>query len=431
VTRDVEAWVSADATRISGEIFSSREVYAREREAVFLKCWQFVGLESEVPSPGDFTRSRMGEQDVIVTRAKDGRVHVLANICRHRGAALCHAERGHTERLTCTYHGWSYDLDGTLKGVPMEQKLGWKVDKSKLGLLAAPRVESFRGLVFASFDPAVEPLADFLGDTRFYLETMLGRRDEEMVLIGGPHRWELESNWKIPAENMTGDFYHVAASHASVMKINPGLGQAIEMMTGDEMARFVSTPEGHSLNTFVMPEGLPTDPYLPVEPRWLDRPKVAEYYRELQPEAERRLGALRARLRMNTCTIFPNLSILPGASCLRLTLPLGPDRSESRCWVLGYTDMPEEVRQSTFAAYLDVFGPDGLLEPDDSENWANVVTGLSGPLGKRVELYAGLGLGGEREDPDLPGRHAHPLSEAGHRAFYARWRRQIDAAEGA
>ena len=425
--RDVDSWVAEDGTQISGEIFSSREVFERERGAVFLKCWQFVGLESEIREPGDFVRSRMGDQDVIVTRASDRRVHVLANICRHRGAAICRSDRGHARRLTCTYHGWSYDLDGTLKGVPMEKSLGWKIDKSKLGLLRAPHVATFLGLIFASFDPDAEPFDDFLGDAGFYLETMLGRRDEEMVLIGGPHKWELEANWKIPAENMTGDFYHVAASHASAMKLNPGLGQAIEMMTGDEVARFVSTPQGHSLNTFVMPEGLPADLYLPVEPRFLDRPKVAAYYRELQPQAERQLGGLRARLRMNTCTIFPNLSILPGASCLRLTLPKGPDRCEAWCWVLGYEDMPEEVRQCTFAAYLDVFGPDGLLEPDDSENWANVVRGLSGPLAKDVQLYAGLGLGSEKTDPELPGLHAHPLSEAGHRAFYLRWRRQLAA----
>jgi hypothetical protein len=98
---------------------------------------------------------------------------------------------------------------------------------------------------------------------------------------------------------------------------------------------------------------------------------------------------------------------------------------------LGYEDMPEEVRQVAFSAYLDVFGPDGLLEPDDSENWANVVAGLSGPMARHMDLFVGLGLGGEREDPDLPGRHAHPLSEAGHRAFYRRWRTQLAAAAGA
>ena len=104
---------------------------------------------------------------------------------------------------------------------------------------------------------------------------------------------------------------------------------------------------------------------------------------------------------MNTCTIFPNLSILPGASCLRLTLPRGTGRSEAWCWVLGYEDMPEQVRQCVFGAHLDVFGPDGLLEPDDAENWANVVAGLSGPVARDVDLYTGLGLGSEKTDPEL------------------------------
>ncbi len=429
--RDVDRWVRRDGSHVSGAIFSSREIYEIESETVFLKCWQFVGVESEIREPGDFVRSRMGQQDVIVTRSKDRQIHVLANICRHRGSTLCRVDRGNSSRLTCTYHGWSYGLDGELKGVPMEQKLGWKIDKSKLGLAKAAKVETFRGLIFATFDPDAEPLDDFLGDARFYLETMLGRRDQEMILIGGPHKWELEANWKTPAENMTGDFYHVNASHASAMALNPGLGQAIEMMTTDEVARFVTTPEGHALNTFLMPEGLPSDLYLPVEPRWVETPGVGDYYRGIQPEAEERLGRLRSRLRMNTCTIFPNLSILPGASCLRLTLPKGPDRSESWCWVLGYEDMPDEVRQYTFTAHLDVFGPDGLLEPDDAENWANVVAGLAGPVASNMDFYTGLGMGTEKTDPELPGLHAHPMSESGHRAFYRRWRQQVAAAAGA
>ncbi|MAG33592.1 MAG: hypothetical protein CL908_22165 [Deltaproteobacteria bacterium] len=427
---DVDSWVSSDGTRISGEIYSSREVYEVEREAVFMKCWQFVGVESEIPNSGDFVRSRIGEQEVIVTRHTDHQIYVLANICRHRGATVCRADRGNTDRLVCTYHGWAFGLDGELKGIPVEKTLDWKIDKTKLGLVRAEKVETFLGLIFATFDPEAEPLGDFLGDARFYLETMLDRREGGMVILGGPQKWELESNWKIPSENMTGDFYHVAASHASVVKLYPGLADSIKMMMSDENAHFVAMPQGHALNTFLLPENLPPDFYLPVEPRWLDQPEVGDYYRKIQPEAVQRLGDLRSRLRMNTCTIFPNLSILPGASCLRLTLPKGRDRAEAWCWVLGYEDMPEGVRQNAFNAYLDVFGSDGLLEPDDAENWANVVAGLSGPVGSRVELFAGLGLGTEKTDPDLPGLHAHPLSEAGHRAFYLRWRRQLAAAAG-
>ncbi|MBW2496375.1 MAG: Rieske 2Fe-2S domain-containing protein [Deltaproteobacteria bacterium] len=425
--KDLDVWVSEDATRISGRIFSSEEIYELERESIFKKCWQFVGCESQIREPGDFVRSRIGEQDVIVVRDKSRKVQVLANICRHRGTTLCRADRGRTDRFTCTYHGWSYALDGSLKGVPMERKLGWEIDKSKLGLLPA-KVEIFLGLIFATFDPEAEPLEEFLGDSRFYLETLLDRRAGGLVVIGGPHKWELEGNWKSAAENMTGDFYHVNDSHASMMALHPGLADSINMMCDEKLASFVATPQGHALNTFIMPEGTPAEFMLPIEPRWLANPKVLEYFRGIQDEARERLGELRTRLRMNTCTIFPNLSILPGTFCLRLTLPKGPDRCESWCWVMGYDDMPEEVRQTVYNAYLDVFGPDGLLEPDDSENWANVVAGLSGPMASEIELFAGLGVGTERPLPDLPGIHAHPLSESGHRAFYKRWRAQIGRA---
>jgi len=423
---DLDALMSADGARVSGKIFSDQEIYEIEREAIFKKCWQFVGCENQIGEAGHFIRSRLGEQDVIVARAEDMQIHVSANICRHRGNTLCRADQGKAKRFTCTYHGWSFGLDGELKGIPMERQLEWDIDKSKLGLLKA-KVETFHGLIFATFDPDAEPLRDFIGEAAFYLDTMLQRRKAKMVVIGGPHKWDLEANWKSPAENMTGDFYHVTNSHASVLKIYPGLGDSIKLMTDQAHASFVSTEQGHALNTFVMPKGLPPEAYLPIEPRWLEKPSIHKYFSEIQPEAEEQLGELRSRLRLNTCTIFPNLSVLPGAFCLRLTLPKGPHESESWCWVMGYDDMPAEVRDTAHAAYLDVFGPDGILEPDDAENWANVVEGLSGPMAKDMDLYAGLGMGTETTDPDMPGIHAHPLSESGHRAFYLRWREQIAA----
>ena len=305
---DLDALMSADGARVNGKIFSSSEIYALEREAIFKKCWQFVGCESQIRQPGDFVRSRLGEQDVIVARTEDRQIHVAANICRHRGNTLCRADHGNAKRFTCSYHGWSFGLDGELKGIPMERQLDWDIDKSKLGLLKA-RVETFHGLIFATFDQDAEPLRDFLGDVGFYLDTMLKRRKTNMIVIGGPHKWDLEANWKSPAENMTGDFYHVTNSYAAVLKLYPGLGDSIKMMTDEASARFVSTPQGHALNTFIMPEGLPPELYLPIEPRWLESPEVKQYFSDIQPEAEEQLGSLRARLRLNTCTIFPNLSI--------------------------------------------------------------------------------------------------------------------------
>lgn len=83
--------------------------------------------------------------------------------------------------------------------------------------------------------------------------------------------------------------------------------------------------------------------------------------------------------------------------------------------------MPPAVRETLRRAYLGVFGPDGCLEPDDAEAWTLVNEGTGHRRMRDVPLYAGMGLGMERADPDMPGVHHHPLSEGISRNFYLQW----------
>src|SRR6059036_4194512 len=103
---------------ISREIFVNEQIYAEELERVFARCWLFVGHESQIPGPGDFVVSRMGEESVILCRDRAGAVHVFLNSCRHRGMKVCRYNEGNTAVFTCPYHGWSYGTDGRLVGVP-------------------------------------------------------------------------------------------------------------------------------------------------------------------------------------------------------------------------------------------------------------------------------------------------------------------------
>jgi len=148
--------------------------HASERaRAVFYKAhWSYVGLEAEVPNAGDFKRTVIGERSVIMTRAQDGQIHVVENVCAHRGMAFCRERHGNQKELVCPYHQWSYALDGKLQGVPFRR--GVRQDGKVNGGMPADfdpkdhgltslKVAIRGGVVFASFDHQVESLEDYMG----------------------------------------------------------------------------------------------------------------------------------------------------------------------------------------------------------------------------------------------------------------------------
>jgi phenylpropionate dioxygenase-like ring-hydroxylating dioxygenase large terminal subunit len=98
--------------------FVNEEIYQQELERLFARVWLFVGHESQIPNPGDYFVSGMGEESVILCRDRAGKVHVFLNSCRHRGMKVCRYDEGSTPVFTCPYHGWSYGTDGKLVGVP-------------------------------------------------------------------------------------------------------------------------------------------------------------------------------------------------------------------------------------------------------------------------------------------------------------------------
>src|SRR5215470_4999869 len=112
------ALVDVDRGIISREIFVSEEIYRQELERIFARAWLLLGHESQIPRPGDFTVTSMGEESVILCRDASGRIRVYLNSCRHRGMKVCRYDEGNTIEFLCPYHGWSYGTDGTLVGVP-------------------------------------------------------------------------------------------------------------------------------------------------------------------------------------------------------------------------------------------------------------------------------------------------------------------------
>ena len=195
----------------------SEDLYKQELERVFGRSWLFVGHEFLVPKNGDYLASYMGQDPVIVQRDRTGRVRVYLNRCRHRGNLLCVHDRGNTPSFICSYHAWTY-TDGALTGVPrLREEYRGEIDRSKFGLVEA-RTQVYGGLVFANWDTAAAGLDDYLGDARWWLEHFLLREElGGLEVLPGQQRYIVPVNWKLPAENFGGDYYHFAATHGSVV----------------------------------------------------------------------------------------------------------------------------------------------------------------------------------------------------------------------
>jgi salicylate 5-hydroxylase large subunit len=113
-----------DRGRIPFDTYTDEALYRRELERLFYRGhWCYVGLEAEVPAPGDFKRTQIGERSVLLTRDSDGALHVVENVCAHRGVAFCRERHGNRKTLVCPYHQWSYSLAGDLQGVPFRRGL--------------------------------------------------------------------------------------------------------------------------------------------------------------------------------------------------------------------------------------------------------------------------------------------------------------------
>ena len=111
-----------DGSRVPYLLYTSEEIYQREQERIFRGAvWSFVALEAEIPAPGDFKSTFVGDTPVVVTRTPQGALAAWVNRCAHRGAIVCRVPRGNAISHSCVYHQWSYDTQGNLTGVPFRR----------------------------------------------------------------------------------------------------------------------------------------------------------------------------------------------------------------------------------------------------------------------------------------------------------------------
>ena len=419
--------VSADASRISRRCWSEQWVYELEKRAIFGRSWLFLGHESQIRDPGDFVQAYMCETPIILARGMSGGIHASINSCTHRGLPVCRSDHGNAKRFVCPYHSWSYSVEGDLVSIPQESEVSGKPDKSKLGLKRVPRIESWRGMIFGSFDETIVPLEDYLGDMRCYLEAFFDRFENGIEFMGAPHRWVLDANWKLPVENQLGDVNHGAFLHAAII---PREAQDII----EKIGHSVVTAPGHGATFRLMPEGAPVD-----EVAWgmegvgaiLGGAEVQEYLRGIQAKAAERVGDIRARMKGLTYGVYPNLSFLWSNTSFKVSHPRGPGKVEYWSWPVVPADAPDTVKKILRTNYSSFFGPAGILEQEDAEVWVQQFRGSNIDFAEDHKYFYGLGLGEEKPHPDFPGLVSVTANEFYARHFFARWRDELMAVEDA
>src|SRR5438045_2967268 len=150
---DMTPLVDAAQGLVSRRIFIEPEIYQRELEQIFARSWLYLCHDSQIPLPGDFFTTTMGEDPVLVVRDSAGKVGAFLNVCRHRGNRLCRADDGNAASFTCAYHGWTYGNDGKLTGVPyLKEAYHGELDRERWGLVPVAQLDNYKGIWLATFD---------------------------------------------------------------------------------------------------------------------------------------------------------------------------------------------------------------------------------------------------------------------------------------
>jgi len=405
---------------------------------VFGRAWLYVAHESQLAKPGSYVTAQMGLQPVIVARHRDGAIHAMFNRCTHRGAKLCMDHAGTVKRFVCCYHGWAFDTDGRLAEVPLPDGYqgGHGLGDPALNLARVPRVESYRGFIFASLAEHGPSLTDFLGFMASSLDDMVDRAPGGVIEVaGGVSRHSYNGNWKLVIENHN-DTLHPRFVHASsvaaardqddgVHSDGSGAIQLRQMRQNGAPAQvwenlgIWTSDHGHAfMGDYHSDKTLLSQSEDPVQTA----------YREA---LEASLGVERASevmsvSRFNT-VLYPNLSFMSRFRQLRVVQPVSVDKTVVVTYTFRMPGAPREMFQDGIAFANVVNGCGSLVLTDDLETYERVQDGLLSQGGEWVDFSRGLG----RDEHDEHGtlRGSTGTSEIHLRNQFAAWAGYMRAAE--
>ncbi len=396
-----------EADRVHRSVYTDREIFDREIENIFEKVWVYCGHESQIKAPGDFYTLQIGRQPMIMVRDRSGGVQVLYNRCPHRGVELCGATSGNTgSSFVCSYHAWSFHLDGTVKGIPLPHGYdGTRMTPANpdCSMKRAARVDSYRGFVFASLASDGPTLPEFLGDARVAFDDMCDRSPEgEVEIVPVCHRVIQHSNWKFFMENQL-DALHPSVTHQSTGVSASRVERALQAAGREPplyyhyLSTFASSfDQWDSVQTVNFPRGHGIlKGYMGLRPSDADTQQYVEsmYAAYGAERAEQILGRS-----IHHVLIYPYLSVQSPLQQLRCLRPLAPDKTLSEIWHFRLKGVSPAIYRRSLWYFNLVNSPATMINADDLENWTKGQLGLQSKGGDWVSFHRNYG--GDTRDGD-------------------------------
>ena len=228
---------------LPGEYFTSPEIWRLEQERIFRRSWLLAGHVSELPQRGSYFLHQIGSESVIVLRDHSGQLRAHHNFCRHRGTRLCADSSGLLgNAIQCSYHAWTYGLDGTLRSAPNMREVA-AFDKASWGLKPAALAE-WRGFLFVNFAAGPQPFETF----DVALHAFAGKFEHwPLPELTSVHQtiYEVEANWKLVFHNYS-ECYHCPTVHPHLNKLTPYRNTENDLDEGPVLggAMEMSNPQG-------------------------------------------------------------------------------------------------------------------------------------------------------------------------------------------
>lgn len=390
-----------DEGRVHSSVFTDESIFEAELERIFYRFWVYLAHESEVPEAGDYCTKWIGRHHIVVTRGADGQIRAMFNRCRHRGTTVCNATRGNATFFRCPYHGWTYNNHGDLVGVPYPSRYSSEFAKDELGLAALPRLDQYRGFLFASLADEGPSLAEHLGNTRQYIDAFVSASPAEKVeLRAGSSKALFRGNWKFVGM----DGYHVNFTHKTVLDLQE------RRMGGSYKRGFGNTDRspnqawdltgGHSRLDLSLIDKVEVGA-ASANVLAGDIPDTEDGRRYMDAMVQRWGGQAQAAEVIRVARdvhihIWPNLQLI--GSQVRVIRPVSAGATE----VIGYPAMlagvPDDINARRLRAYEWFNGVAGFGAPDDTEIFERNQLGLHSDAEPWLVLTRGMGMADETAD---------------------------------